>query len=169
MGGRGSILDAPVTLEDQPRLWPFTVYSHVQCGKGQPGINTAGKSVAHNLLGTQILDSGQIQSVFASGNISDVTYPGLTGFLKGKLTLQQVGSNGKTVTGVCGGFVCLFAHRVDAGGLHQPCTFPSEQEYSGLSICGTGCPGPVRAISCAVAPVPASAPGCVLSVGSDPV
>ena len=52
--------------------------------------------------------------------IGDITYPGLVGQYKGKLTLQQIGRDGVAMAGVCGGFVSLFAHRVDLCGLHQP-------------------------------------------------
>ena len=57
----------------------------------------------------QVLDHGQVQPAFVSGNIGDVAYPGLIWLFKVKLTLTQIWGHRIAMVGVCGGFIREYA------------------------------------------------------------
>ena len=100
--GRG-VLDAPVTVKDEPLRRFVAAYRHVQGFQSQRSIDTAGKGIAHNFSGTQVLDNGQVEPAFPGGNVGDIAHPGLIWLFKEKVSLQEIGGSGMAVPGVgCG-------------------------------------------------------------------
>ena len=101
-GGCG-VLDALVTVKDEPLRRFVAAYRHVQGFQSQGSVDTLGKGVAHNFSGTQVLDNGQIEPAFPGGNIGDIAHPGLIRVFKIELSLQKVGRRRMAVPGVgCG-------------------------------------------------------------------
>lgn len=51
--------------------------SHVEGFQSQESVDAIEKSMVHNFSGTQILDDGQVEPAFSSGNIGDIAHLGL--------------------------------------------------------------------------------------------
>ena len=98
--GDRSVLDAPVTVKDEV-LGRFTAaYCHVEGFQSQGSVDTAGKGIAHNFSGTQVLDDGQVEPAFPGRNVGDIAHPGLIWVFKIELSLQKVRRRRMAVPGV---------------------------------------------------------------------
>lgn len=65
--GKCGVLDASVTVKDEPLGEIAAADRHVQCFQGQCGIHVAGKGITHNFACTQFLYDGQIEPALSRG------------------------------------------------------------------------------------------------------
>lgn len=85
--GRGSVLGASVTVEDESRFGALALHGHLQRSQGQACINTCGEGITNNLFETEIFHNGKIQPAFVRGHIGDVAHPCLIGLCKFEVSL----------------------------------------------------------------------------------
>lgn len=115
--GRG-VMDAPVTVKDEPLRRFVAAYRHVQGFQSQRSIDTAGKGIAHNFSGTQVLDNGQVEPAFPGRNVGDIAHPGLIWVFKIELSLQKVRRRRMAVPGVGCGLIGPASRRNDPSNPH---------------------------------------------------
>lgn len=116
-GDRG-VLDAPVTVKDEPLGRFAAAHCHVEGFQSQGSVDAVGKGIAHNFSGTQILDDGQVEPAFPGGNVGDITHPGLIWLCKEEVSLQKIGCNGVAVPGVGCGLIRPVSRRNDPSNPH---------------------------------------------------
>lgn len=109
----GSVLDAPVGMENQTLLRRFPAKSHVESVKSKLCINAVGEGIANNFSGAEIFDNGKIEPAFAGRNVSNIPNPSLIWLFKRKLALKQVGRDRMVVIGVGGSLVDAHPCRVN--------------------------------------------------------
>lgn len=85
--GRGSVLGASVTVEDESRFGALALHGHLQRSQGQACINTCREGITNNLFETEIFHNGKIQPAFVRGHIGDVAHPCLIGLCKFEVSL----------------------------------------------------------------------------------
>ncbi len=117
--GLGGVLDAPVAVEKEPRLWPFAAHRHLQRGDGQRRIDALGKGVADNLFGAEILGDGGIEPALAGRYVGDIADPDAVRFGDGKLSLPQVRRGCVAVVRIGRDAVGPAAGGLDSGLAHQ--------------------------------------------------
>ena len=97
------VLDAPITVKDEPLRRFVAAYRHVEGFQSQGSVDALGKGVAYNFSGTQVLDDGQVEPAFPGGDVGNIAHPGLIRAFKIELSLQQVRRRRMAVPGVgCG-------------------------------------------------------------------
>ena len=113
-GPRG-VLDAPVTVKNEP-LGRFTATDCQMEGFQRQGcVDALRKGIAHHFSGAQVLNDGQIEPALCGGNVGNIAHPGLIWLVERELSLQKVRCRRVTVSGVGGDFAGPASHRDDPG------------------------------------------------------
>lgn len=89
--GRRRILDAPITVKDEPLGRFAAAYGHAEGFQRQRSVDALRKGITHDFPGAQVLHDGQVEPAFPGWNVGDIAHPGLIWTLKVELSLQKVG------------------------------------------------------------------------------
>ena len=103
-GPRG-VLDAPVTVKNEPLGRMAAADCQMEGFQRQGCVDALRKGIAHHFSGAQVLNDGQIEPALCGGNVGNIAHPGLIWLVEREFSLQKVWYRGVTVPGVGGDFV----------------------------------------------------------------